>query len=431
MNLLLCMTTLITFLFLCFIFSKMKFLLFLCLSISLLYPVVFTHRGGGEHDHNPSDQCENMDYYKIASANVQFSIKLFRQLAAACPSKNVFFSPLSVSTAFAMLSQGAKGQTHDQILEGLFFDTSEISKKKIRAGFQHLQYILNDPDSELQLSSGNALFIDKKIKVLQPFLDDISKYYAAEAFSTDFQKSDKAKQQINSYVKRKTNGKIAELLSSVAKESVLVLANYIYFKGKWDKPFDEKHTKEGDFHVDEKTVVKVPFMRRTGGYYALLSENVTVVDIPYKGDASALFILPKDGDFKYFKSIYQTLPVETWKNKLQYQSLNLLLPKLSLSMTVDLKKELIQLGITDVFSDCSDLSGISKDTKLKVSQAVHKAVLSIDEKGTEAAGATAVEMVPECFPTTVKFDRPFVFVLRKRNTKSGLFLAKVVNPAAE
>ncbi|RYC26495.1 serpin family protein, partial [Ciceribacter ferrooxidans] len=83
---------------------------------------------------------------------------------------------------------------------------------------------------------GNALFIDKNLKLLQSFLDDVSKNYASEAFSTDFEKSDEAKQQINSYVERKTNGKIAELLSSVAKESKLVLTNYIYFRGKWDKP---------------------------------------------------------------------------------------------------------------------------------------------------------------------------------------------------
>uniref|UniRef100_A0A8C5QRQ6 Serpin domain-containing protein n=1 Tax=Leptobrachium leishanense TaxID=445787 RepID=A0A8C5QRQ6_9ANUR len=341
-------------------------------------------------------------------------------VSSAHPTENIFFSPLSVSTAFAMLSEGAKGQTHDQILEGLGFNVSKTPEDEIHAGFQDLQNILNDPASELELSSGNALFIAKDLKLLPSFLDDVSKNYKAEAFSTDFENSDEAKQQINSYVERKTNGKIAELLKSVAKESMLVLANYIYFKGKWKKPFDETYTKEKDFHVDKDTVVKVPFMFRSGKYNSLLSKDVTVVEVPYNGNASAIFILPRNGNLKELEeNLHESF--REWRSK----TLDLHIPKFSIKANLDLKEELSKLGVTRVFSNEADLLGLQWNVCLTL-QAVHKATLSIDEKGTEAAGATGIEITPTSLPPSVIIDVPFLFAVYKSDTHSLLFFGRIV-----
>uniref|UniRef100_A0A8C5QUK4 Serpin domain-containing protein n=1 Tax=Leptobrachium leishanense TaxID=445787 RepID=A0A8C5QUK4_9ANUR len=375
----------------------------------------------GKGAHHRDRTNKTMAFFKIARPNAYFAFKLFKQLAAAHPTENIFFSPLSVSTAFAMLSEGAKGQTHDQILEGLGFNVSKTPEDEIHAGFQDLQNILNDPASELELSSGNALFIAKDLKLLPSFLDDVSKNYKAEAFSTDFENSDEAKQQINSYVERKTNGKIAELLKSVAKESMLVLANYIYFKGKWKKPFDETYTKEKDFHVDKDTVVKVPFMFRSGKYNSLLSKDVTVVEVPYNGNASAIFILPRNGNLKELEeNLHESF--REWRSKFATRTLDLHIPKFSIKANLDLKEELSKLGVTRVFSNewnvCLTL------------QAVHKATLSIDEKGTEAAGATGIEITPTSLPPSVIIDVPFLFAVYKSDTHSLLFFGRIVNPLA-
>uniref|UniRef100_A0A8C5QWG7 Serpin domain-containing protein n=1 Tax=Leptobrachium leishanense TaxID=445787 RepID=A0A8C5QWG7_9ANUR len=404
---------------------KMKVLLFLGLSAALLF-------GDGKGAHHRDRTNKTMAFFKIARPNAYFAFKLFKQLAAAHPTENIFFSPLSVSTAFAMLSEGAKGQTHDQILEGLGFNVSKTPEDEIHAGFQDLQNILNDPASELELSSGNALFIAKDLKLLPSFLDDVSKNYKAEAFSTDFENSDEAKQQINSYVERKTNGKIAELLKSVAKESMLVLANYIYFKGKWKKPFDETYTKEKDFHVDKDTVVKVPFMFRSGKYNSLLSKDVTVVEVPYNGNASAIFILPRNGNLKELEeNLHESF--REWRSKFATRTLDLHIPKFSIKANLDLKEELSKLGVTRVFSNEADLLGlqaIEKPFRLLHCTAVHKATLSIDEKGTEAAGATGIEITPTSLPPSVIIDVPFLFAVYKSDTHSLLFFGRIVNPLA-
>ncbi|KAM4664265.1 alpha-1-antitrypsin-like [Discoglossus pictus] len=455
----------------------MRVSLFLCVSVALLYTAVFCdHHGkdhrknrGPDHDHSHNhDHDQDHDHgqkghqhgfhnhphtkgkhqhrhhhkhhqsnhslecHKIAPSNAEFAFHLYRQVASEQPSKNVFLSPVSISTAFALLSLGARANTYDQIIEGLGFNTTEISEQQIIDGFQHLIHVLNDPDSELQLNSGNALFISKEKKLLDKFLEDAKNYFDSEAFSTDFQKSEEAKTQINSYVEKKTNGKIVDLLSSVDQATALVIINYIYFRGKWENPFREENTQEGDFHVDENTVVKVPMMYRNGYYRWAYDKELgcTVVQIPYKGNASAWFILPDQGKLKQVEESLQRQTLKSWKKSLSGSRIDLYLPKFSISTTLDLKSELAKLGVTDVFSEQADLSGITGEPNVKVGKAVHKAFLNVDERGTEAAGATALEIVPMMLPPKLSFDRPFLLVITCDISKSLLFMGKLVNPTA-
>ncbi|XP_053330668.1 alpha-1-antitrypsin-like [Spea bombifrons] len=385
------------------------------------------HHGDGNYHHHHTN--ESMACHRIAKSNANFAFHFFNQIASRNPTDNIFFSPVSISIAFALLSKGARSKTHDQIIEGLGFNVSKITKEEIHAGFKHLLHILNDPNSELQLNSGNALFINKESKLLQTFLDDAKNFYESEAFSTDFQNTEEAKKQINSYVEKQTNGKIVDLLDSVDKDTILVLLNYIYFRGKWEKPFEEEFTKEGDFHVDENTVVKVPMMHRTGMYNVLLSENCSVVELPYKGNASALFILPKEGHLREVEESLEKAAIKNWRKSFWRRSVDLTLPKFSISATLDLKNEFEKLGVTEVFTNTADLSGITGEANVKLSKAVHKAVLNVDEKGTEAAAVTALEIMPMSLPPAVKFDHPFLIVIADDITHSVLFLGRISNPA--
>ncbi|KAG8449076.1 hypothetical protein GDO86_015939 [Hymenochirus boettgeri] len=430
---------------------------FLVISIALLYAVFadhhshdkdgnhkdHDHKGHGDHHHHDhhhgkekhhhhhhNHSEESMACHKLSPFNSKFAFNLFRQVAAEHPSENIFFSPVSISTAFAMLSLGAKGATLSQILEGLSFNASEISEEEIHPGFQHLLHMLNDPHSELQLESGNALFVADDFKPLQKFLDDVKKFYESEAFSTDFKNEEEAKKLINDYVEKKTHGKIAELLKSVNPQSVLLLINYIYFRGKWEKPFEVEFTKDGDFHVDNETVVTVPMMSKNGRFNVAYDKEhgCTVVEIPYKGNATSLFILPDEGKLQQVEEALNKPTIKSWKKLFHYQSIDLKIPKFSISATLDLKEELTKMGVTDVFSDRSDLSGIVESPPLKVSKAIHKAVLSIDEKGTEAAGTTAIEIMPMSLPMRYSFDRPFLVVIYDLETRNSLFLGRIVNP---
>ncbi|XP_068108499.1 alpha-1-antiproteinase-like [Hyperolius riggenbachi] len=384
------------------------------------------HNHGHDHkDHHHSN--ETWACHKLAAGNLQFAFEIFRQVTADHPSENVVISPISISTALALLSLGARGNTHDQIIEGIGFNISEISEKEIHDGFHHLLDVLNNDESGLHLDTGNGLFISKAWKLLDKFLDDAKNLYASEGFTVDFQDNEGAKKQINSYIEKKTNGKLTDVLSSVDKEAALLLVNFIYFRGKWEVPFEEEYTSEGDFHVSDKVTVKVPFMSRTGRYQVAFLGDATVVNLPYKGNASALFILPKDGKIKEVEGHFQNT-VKKYKKSNRKMVVGLQIPRFSISGSLELKDVLAKLGIVDLFSDSADLTGVTGAPNLKVSKAIHKAKISIDEKGTEAAATTVVEAIPMSLPPTITFNHPFILSVYDHASKTVLFFAKIANP---
>ncbi|KAM8920837.1 alpha-1-antiproteinase S-like [Pelodytes ibericus] len=432
----------------------MRCLIFLSLCAALLCTVAYSHHGG-EHDHADdkdnhqtgdrdhdhkqpkNDHGKGKDHHRsnetipcreFSKSVFQFSVNLFRQLSAEQPKENIIFSPHIMSSALALLSMGAKSNTRDQILKCLTINTSEFTEEEINSVFQNLQF-LNDPTSQLQQCSGNALFIDKDMKLAQKYLDDAKTYYHSEVFSTDFKNSNKAKNQINGYVKEKTDGNIPELFSKISPEEVSVLTSFFYFRGKWEKPFEVDQTVEGDFHVDEKTVVKVPMMHRTGMYNAWLGKNCTVVEIPYKDNVSVLFVLPEEGKLGEIVESLQESTFNKWKKELRRQCLDLELPRLLLSLTIEIETELKKMGVTDLFSDAADLSGITEDAKMKLSKAVHIAEACFDERGTSPTGATGFKMMPDCLPTslTIHFNHPFLIFAVKDQTI--FFIAKYRNPS--
>ena len=179
------------------------------------------------------DRRAHVDDHTLASSNTDFAFSLYKQLALKNPNKNVIFSPLSVSIALAFLSLGARGSTLTEILEGLKFNLTEIQETEIHQGFQHLLQALNRPSNQLQLSVGNAMFVQEQLKLLDKFREDARVLYSSEAFSTNFGDPEAAKSLINDYVKNKTQGKIEELFKVLSPETVLVLVNYIYFKGEY------------------------------------------------------------------------------------------------------------------------------------------------------------------------------------------------------
>ncbi|XP_069593545.1 alpha-1-antitrypsin-like [Ranitomeya imitator] len=412
----------------------MKLFVFLCFSQALICAFVCGHHGGphdDDHDHDGHHHNNEPEaLLQISSANLKFSYKLYYQLAAAHPNDNFFFSPLSISTAFSLLSLGAKSKTLSQIHEGFGFNKSLVSEEMIHKGFQKLLNIINQPKSGFELDSANALFIDTKLNLLNKFLDDAKKFYRSEAISTDFHKVQEALEQINSYVEKKTNGKIKDLLDNLDPMTALVIVNTIFFKGSWEHAFNVEHTREDDFHVDENTVVKVPMMSRRGEYLTGYIPEIgcRVVDVPYKGNTSAIFVLPEIGKLHDAEKALQNLSEEAWNKAMKSREIILSIPKFSISGELDLVKELEHFGIIEVFSDDADLSGITGDSRLKVSKAVHKAVLKVDEEGTEAAAATAIGITKFSLPPRVTFDRPFLFTIYNKDISTDIFTGRIINP---
>uniref|UniRef100_A0A287AVA9 Serpin domain-containing protein n=1 Tax=Sus scrofa TaxID=9823 RepID=A0A287AVA9_PIG len=353
----------------------------------------------------------------VVSSNTDFAFSLYKQLVSLDPNKNVIFSPLSVSIALAFLSLGARGSTLTELLEGLKFNLTKTPEAEIHQGFQHLLRALSQPSNLLQLNVGNAMFVDERLKLLDKFVQDARELYFSEAFSISFKDSDAAVEFINNYVKNKTKGKIVDLFKQLSPDTVLVLVNCIYFKAKWKTPFDPSFTTEADFHVSKNRTVR--------------ELACTVVELPYTSNDSALFILPDDGRMAAVEA--QLLPetLRRWRDSLHQRRITALhLPRFSVSGDYTLHDILPHLGIKKVFSHQADLSGITDQARLKVSQVVHRAVLDVDEEGTEGAAATgiSIELTSIEF-LTVHFNRPFLFSIIHKDTQSIIFSGKVTDPS--
>lgn len=184
-----------------------------------------------DHKHHVHHEGEAIACLKLVPNNADFAFQFFREVTQEKPNENIFFSPVSISTAFAMLSLGARSATKSQILEGLSFNITEIQEKEIHDGFHNLIHMLNHPDGGVQLDMGNAIFVTEKLKLLQKFSDDAKALYQLEAFTTDFNKPTEAEKQINDYIEKKTHGKITDLVKDMDPQTVMLLASFVFFKG--------------------------------------------------------------------------------------------------------------------------------------------------------------------------------------------------------
>nr|XP_060612082.1 alpha-1-antiproteinase 2-like [Anolis sagrei ordinatus] len=397
-------------------------------SLWLIFAGLLAVGSCGVMEHKPPKTSPSL---KIAPSNADFAFKFYHQLASEAANKNIVFSPMSISIAFALLSLGAKGNTLSQLLSGLSFNPKEISEQEIHNGFRHLLLALNRSQAELELNVGNALFTHDQFKLLQKFLKDAKHFYQSEILPTNFKKLKEAEQQINSYIEKKTNGKLKDVVKNLDPLAVTVIVNYVFLKAYWEKPFNYKFTKEGDFFVDEQTTVKVPMMSRNSFFNAYYDKDLgcQVVQLPYKGNASALFILPDPGKLKLVEDALGKKILLKWEKSLRPEKIHLTLPKFSLDGSYDVEKTLRKLGINDVFTQNANLSGISEDRNLKVSKAIHNAYLSVNENGTEAAAVTVIEVSPHSATKNIKYERPFIFLICEELNKSIFFMGRLKNPS--
>ncbi|XP_010002035.1 PREDICTED: alpha-1-antitrypsin-like [Chaetura pelagica] len=387
-------------------------------------------------DHSQAEG-ENSPHAKIAPSNADFAFRVYKQIREETGNKNIFFSPLSISTAFTMLSLGVRSNTLSQLHKGLAFNLTDMEEQEIHAGFQRILQLLNDPHREDQLSMGNALFVDDRLKLLKKFLDDVRNLYYSEATSTSFQNPPEAIKEINEYIETKTHGKIVDFLQDLDPQTVMVLVNYVFFKGYWEKPFSPLSTRDADFMLDAKNSVKVKMMHEKKHFNIHRDEKLScwVVEIPYKGNATSLFILPDEGTMKQVEDALLKETVSSWLKSLEYREIYLDLPKFSISGYYDVKSLFEKMGVTEVFSDQADLSGVAENSNLKVSKAIHKAMVDVSENGTEAAAVTLIEIIAESAefppPPHIKFNRPFLMMIIDKSTDGVLFMGRIVNPTAK
>ncbi|KAM9202605.1 alpha-1-antichymotrypsin isoform 2-T2 [Dugong dugon] len=415
--------------------EKMSPFLARALVVAVLCPVVLGNSGSILSQDNWAQDKTHVS--RIAPSNTNFAFSLYKKLALNTSNENIIFSPISVSMALAFVSLGAHGTTLTEILEGLMFNLTEIPEAEIHQGFQHLLSTLNQSSKELQLSMGNTMFLNEHLKLLEKFKEGAQKQYRAEVFNVNFQGAiSDTEKFINDYVKQKTQGKIVNLVRDLKPETRLVVVNYLFFKAKWQTPFDPRSTYKSEFHVNNNKSVEVPMMSLLNVAMPYLRDEAlscTVVELNYTGSASVLFILPDEGKMEEVEAMLFPETLRKWRESLKIRLINrLYLPKFSISSNYKLKDILPQLGIREVFTVQANLSGITETTSLRVSEVAHKAVVDVAEDGTEAAAATEVEFISTSprvgLLTIVNFNRPFLMTIFSSNTQSILFMGKVVNP---
>ncbi|XP_043575400.1 serpin B6-like isoform X2 [Chiloscyllium plagiosum] len=372
----------------------------------------------------------------LTVANNCFALDLCLKLCEKKRTENVFFSPLSISTALAMVFLGAKGSTNQQMAKVLHFgDVGDV-----HAGFQKLQADMKNLGGACLLKVANGLYRDKSINLHHEYLESMSKFFQAELTAVDFaEQSEEARVHINAWVEGQTEGKIQDLLAqgTLDANSKLVLANAIYFKGNWEKKFDEDNTKEMPFSVTENESKLVKMMCQTGIFNTAYIEEVAtnILELPYlQEELSMIILLPDEisGLEKLLKSLtYDNLSKWTNEENLDPSETLVHLPRFKLEGSYDLRATLSAMGMPEAFDGTSaNFSGMTGTCALSLSNVVHKSFVEVNEEGSEAAASTEATMSFRCFSSVDEFiaDHPFLFYIRHNKTQSTLFLGQFSSP---
>lgn len=376
----------------------------------------------------------------ISSSNTAFALDLLRTLSKADPTGNIFVSPLSISSALAMVYLGAKGDTAAQMAQALSFRSGE----GVHADFQALNADINSPSASFILKLANRLYGENSANFLPQFLEATEKYYRADLKAVDFIGAPEAcRGEINSWVEQQTENKIKDLLKpgTVSSMTRLALVNAIYFKGNWLNRFDEANTKEMTFKVNKKEnkQVQMMYQMKKLPYNYIPEHGLQILELPYVDKELSMFVLlPEEsaqGSNPLLKLENELTPekLDEWTNRENmdiHTDIVIHLPKFKLEEDYELNEPLAKLGMTDVFcSGKADLSGMTGEGGLFLSTVAHKAFVEVNEEGTEAAAATA-GIAAFCMMREEHFkaDHPFLFFIRHNKTKSILFLGRFSSP---
>jgi serpin B len=389
---------------------------------------------------NPQVDPQKLE--SLVAGNTTFALNFYKDIQAT--PGNIVFSPLSLSLALSMTQAGAEGQTKEQMLQALALqDLGDEVHPAFNALLQALEasQAQSTPDpkgNKFQLSIANSLWGQSGFDFRQPFLDTLAKNYGAGIYKVDYvQKPDGARQAINAWVNDATAGKIPDLISQDAIDPLtrLVLANAIYFNGSWLYPFDRDATQKAPFTLLDGSRASVDTMHMEGQNlaYAQLG-NLQAVRLPYLSqDFSMVLLVPDEGAFRSVEAGLNPGQLGEILAALSPRAVNLSMPKFDFAASVDAVEPLKRLGMTVPFdASRADFSGMTGGKDLHISDVLHKATVSVNENGTEAAAATAVVMsltsAPSEGPVTLRVDRPFLFLIQHQPSGAILFMGRVLQP---
>ena len=402
----------------------------------------------------------------VTEANNEFAFELYRNLRndPASRKSNLFFSPVSISTALAMTYEGARGKTSDEIESVFHFPRDD---KIRRQQFSDINTAINTKDTSYSLSTANSLWTEKTYQLLPEYKQIVSTCYKGDATDLDFKNSpEDSRLTINEWVSSKTDGNIANLLSpgSIDPSTRLVITNAVFFNGFWKYPFFTTDTHSEKFTIAPGETTDVNMMEESNesinfGYNE--TDRLQILEMTYLNttgrELSMLIILPKDGTgirngdepiepglgnsslaSENLAAIEDTLDaknVSDLRNALEPRNVDVLIPKFRIETQYGMNKILQNMGMPTAFTNQADFSGMDGTRNLFISDVVHKAYVEVDEKGTKAAAATAVNYAMNSaayMPPTFVFraDHPFLIIIQDKESGNILFMGRITNPNA-
>jgi serpin B len=375
------------------------------------------------------------DLRAFAAGHNRFGLAMYRLLGGG----NLFFSPYSIAQVLTMTSAGARGQTGQQMAQTLH---SAFPQERLHRAANALDQALSSRaagEDGFHLEIANSIWGQQGFVFQPEFLDTLATNYGAGLRLLDFKTApEPSRATINATIAQQTHDKITDLLpaGSIDVLTRMVLANAIYFNAEWVAPFAKESTHDGTFNPDQGGAVTTPMMTNQANYSYTASQGYQAIMLPYRGGISMLVLVPDAGQLGTFEAGLDDARLQSILDGLATREVLLTLPKFEYhSSSISLKQQLAALGMTDAFDpDTADFSGMDGQRDLFIGDGFHKAMVRVDEDGTEAAAATAITMQTTAArvdpPLTLTIDRPFVYLIRDDATGALLFMGRIVNPKA-
>lgn len=350
---------------------------------------------------------------------------------------NTVISPYSISSILTLTSHGARGTTAEEMRQALGYD--RLSETDVKRQWAELNNDLAERSPAQKLKTANAMWPRRGLNLKRDFKATGRTVYGAEIRPLDFGAGNPVITVVNSWFKKKTNGMIPRMVEEIDGNTVLLLTNAVYFKGKWEIPFEPDQTDKRPFTLPDGSRVKVPMMSRwDDSLQSIDTSSFAMVRLPYKGADSAMYLLLPN-DENGLKDIERTLTGKEFLSAARDTAasdpheLMLGLPRLKLNWGKDDFQETLKaMGMRAAFdSSLADFDGIAEVDPLYISQFIHKTRVKVGELGTEAAAGSYIALCAGGPPPTAIFDRPFIFSIIDEKSGTILFLGEVNDPRAK
>ncbi|XP_078245812.1 serpin I2 [Pogona vitticeps] len=369
-----------------------------------------------------------------AGGSTHFAVDFYRVLSQSRKRENILYSPLGVSLLLRMVHLGAKGKAHHEI---------NVNFKHLFSSGEALEllqtlFAVTSEEKAFTFNLANALYLQEGFLVKEQYLHSNKKLFQTAVKLVNFEDTKASAEAVSTWVEKKTDGKIRNLISSndLGPLTRLLLVNALFFKGNWKQVFQAEDTTLMTFTKGDRSIIKTPMMHlqltTKLGIFSDHNVSYQVLELPYEGEEFS-FVLILPGEKVTIEEVEQLITAEVmkdWFAVMEEDEVEISLPRFKIEHTMDLKEFLQPLNVTEIFNNGCDLSGITDSADVHISKAIQKVCLEVSEDGTEAAASTGMHVAAIMSLSNKRFvaNRPFLFMLKHNLTGSIILMGKLADP---